>query len=97
MLKKCACESELITKQLRAFVLLAITEFTLYFFNRLVTEKAHMFFLTFSAWSGVLVEKQKIPILLRIRILSGATRNRISKFKILNYSTLISLEKSPNH
>lgn len=28
---------------------------------------------------------------------SGATRNRISKFKILNYSTLISLEKSPNH
>lgn len=76
MLKKCACESELITKQLRAFVLLAITEFTLYFFNRLVTEKAHMFFLTFSAWSGVLVEKQKIPILLRIRILSGATRNR---------------------
>lgn len=62
MLKKCACESELITKQLRAFVLLAITEFTLYFFNRLVTEKAHMFFLTFSAWSGVLVEKQKIPI-----------------------------------
>ena len=77
MLKKCACESELITKQLRAFVLLAITEFTLYFFNRLVTEKAHMFFLTFSAWSGVLVEKQKIPILLRIRILSGATRNRM--------------------
>ena len=97
MLKKCACESELITKQLRAFVLLAITEFTLYFFNRLVTEKAHMFFLTFSAWSGVLVEKQKIPILLRIRILSGATRNRMFKFKILNYSTLISLEKSPNH
>lgn len=28
---------------------------------------------------------------------SGATRNRIYKFKILNYSTLISLEKSPNH
>lgn len=36
MLKKCACESELITKQLRAFVLLAITEFTLYFFNTIV-------------------------------------------------------------
>ena len=27
-------------------------------------------------------------------IISGATRNRMFKFKILNYSTLISLEKS---
>ena len=41
--------------------------------------------------------KTKNLILLRIRFLSGATRNRISKFKILNYNTLISLEKSPNH
>ena len=29
--------------------------------------------------------------------INDTTRNRISKFKILNYSTLISLEKSPNH
>lgn len=48
--------------------------------------------------------KQKIPISLGNQdfivfysFQSGATRNRISKFKILNYSTLISLEKSPNH
>ena len=41
--------------------------------------------------------KTKNLILLRIRSLSGATRNRMFKFKILNYSTLISLEKSPNH
>ena len=40
----------------------------------------------------------EIRILLSFAFLrGGATRNRISKFKILNYSTLISLEKSPNH
>ena len=55
-----------------------------------------MFFLTFSAWSGVLVEKQKIPILLRIRILSGATRNRTGDTRIfspllyqLSYGTIV--------
>ena len=40
----------------------------------------------------------EIRILLSFAFLqSGATRNRMFKFKILNYSTLISLEKSPNH
>ena len=41
--------------------------------------------------------KTKNLILLRIRFLSGATRNRIILFKVLIYNTLISLEKSPNH
>ncbi len=29
--------------------------------------------------------------------INDTTRHRMFKFKILNYSTLISLEKSPNH
>ena len=41
-------------------------------------------FLTFSVWSGVLVEKQKILTLLRIRILSGATRNRTGDTRIFS-------------
>ena len=41
--------------------------------------------------------KTKNLILLRIRFLSGATRNRIILFKVLICNTLISLEKSPNH
>ena len=36
--------------------------------------------------------KTKNLILLRIRFLSGATRNRMFKFKILNYSTLYLLK-----
>nr|DAI90906.1 MAG TPA: hypothetical protein [Caudoviricetes sp.] len=37
----------------------------------------------FSVWSGVLVEKQKILTLLRIRILSGATRHLYFYCRIL--------------